>query len=323
MCGQVQLSGLHPRSEELVELTRSYDRGRTDGREMERALVADTRRLVQLQQDLDFEFVSDGALGWQDPLRTLAESLRGISFASGYSRWFDTNTFYKKPVVTSEVSPRSFDLRAFLDNAWPAQGVLWKVSLPGPYTFSELSENSHYGNKEELLFDVARAEREIVRKLAQSRVSLVQLSEPCLVYSPHREGVPSKDELELAFEAIKKVVEGGEAKVLLETFFGNAEHVLDDALELPIRAVGLDLYETDYSSLSVKTGKDIVLGIVDSRESHIESPEWIVETARDFTRNVAVHRISLAPNSDLKFLPRDVADRKIRILAEAARTLEL
>ncbi len=323
MCGQVQLSGLHPRSEELVELTRSFDRGRAGRGEMEKALAVDTRMLVQLQQDLEFEFVSDGALGWQDPLRTLAESFQGISFGGGYSRWFDTNTFYKKPVVTSEISPRLFNVRAFLENSWPPRGVQWKVSLPGPYTFSELSENSHYGNKEELLFDLARAEREIVRILVQSGVSLVQLSEPCLVYSPHREDAPSKDELGFAFEAIRKVVEGVQATVLLETFFGNAEHVLDDALELPIRAVGLDLYETDYSNLSVKTGKDIVLGIVDSRESHIESPEWIVETARDFMRNVAGHRISLAPNSDLKFLPRDVADMKVRVLAEAARTLEL
>ncbi len=289
---------------------------------MERALAADTRRLVKLQQDLGFEFVSDGALGWQDPLRTLAESLQGVSFGSGYSRWFDTNTFYKKPVVTGEISPRLFDLRAFLESEWPPQRVRWKVSLPGPYTFSELSENSHYRRKDELLFDLAKAEREIVRKLAESGVSLVQLSEPCLVYRPYREDVPGKDELEVAFEAIRKVVNGLQATVLLETFFGDAAPILDEVLGLPIQAAGLDLYETDHSNLSLKTSNDIVLGVVDSRGSQIESPEWIVEAARAFTRNVGCQTLFLAPNSDLKFLPRETADIKVRALAEAAMKLE-
>lgn len=321
MCPSAQLTGLHSRSENLVELTRLYDRGRVSRAEVEQQLVAETSELVRLQLKLGFEYVSDGALSWQDPLRPLIGSLRGVKTGTRYSRWFDTNTFYQKPIVTGEISADGFKLDDFLKPPPLQEECKWKVSIPGPYTFSELSENNHYQNKADLLLDLAKAEREIIRKLAGNGVSLVQLSEPSLVYRPYREGQLSVSEFELALDSIRRVIDGVQTDIQLQTFFGDASPVLEPLLALPAKAVGFDLYETDCSKLHISTDRGVVLGIVDSRESHVESPKWIAETALAAAESVKAQSVTLAPNSDLKFLPRATADEKATVLAEAARIL--
>lgn len=318
MCPQAQLSGLHPRSEELIDLTRFYDRGQANWAQVEARLKVETSQIIQLQDGLGFEYVTDGAISWQDPLRPLTRALRGVTTGTRYSRWFDTNTFYQKPIVTGKVSPDRFEPTLFLQTQLLPRNRKWKVSLPGPYTFSELSENKHYENTEGLVLDIARAEREIIQKLAEAGCSLVQLSEPCLVYRPYRDEPLSHSETELALRALKLIGENGSTQLLVHTFFGDSTPLLPRLLELPVAGVGFDLYETDFSSLRLKTTKTLELGIVDARESRVEDSKWIVETADRLVKHVTGSDLVFSPNSDLKYLPREVADQKVRVLAEAA-----
>src|SRR5712691_9984689 len=100
MSPEIQLAGIHPRSEKLIELTRSYERAKTSWNQVEAQFEQETRELIKLQERLDFQHISDGALGWQHQLRPIARSLKGVESGTRYSRWFDTNTFYQKPFVT-------------------------------------------------------------------------------------------------------------------------------------------------------------------------------------------------------------------------------
>jgi 5-methyltetrahydropteroyltriglutamate--homocysteine methyltransferase len=318
MRAQAQLSGLHSRSEELIDLTRFYDRGQASWAEVEARLKVETSQIIQLQDGLGFEYVTDGAISWQDPLRPLTRALTGITTGTRYSRWFDTNTFYQKPIITGKVSSDRFEPTQFLQAQLLPKNRKWKVSLPGPYTFSELSENKHYENTEGLVLDIARAEREIIQRLALAGCSLVQLSEPCLLYRPYRDDPLSHSEAELALRALRLLGENGSTQLLVHTFFGDAAPLLPQLLELPVAGVGFDLYETDFSSLRLKTTKTLELGIVDARESHVEDPKWIVGTADRLVKHVKGPDLVFSPNSDLRYLPREVADEKTRALAEAA-----
>jgi len=322
MCSNAQLTGLHPRSEVLIDLTRAYDRGRIGWAQVEAQLERETSQVVELQRKPGFDYVSDGSLAWQDPLRAVTRSLAGVEAGTRYSRWFDTNTFYQKPAITGEISVDGFREEDFLRKDSLPELLKWKVSIPGPYTFSELSENKHYRNKPDLLLDLARAEREIARRLFDAGVSLVQISEPCLVYQPYRESPSDESELDLAFDGIRYVTEGRPDRFLVHTFFGDASPVIESLLALPVGAVGIDLYETELSGLHAQTSKDIVLGIVDSRESNVEDSHWIAETALRSKNHIKTPKVILAPNSDLKFLPRQIADRKVSTLAKAASLLE-
>src|SRR2546430_1633248 len=70
MSPEIQLAGIHPRSEKLIELTRSYERAKTSWSQVEVQFEQETKELVKLQKSLGFRHISDGALGWQDQLKT-------------------------------------------------------------------------------------------------------------------------------------------------------------------------------------------------------------------------------------------------------------
>ncbi len=318
MCASAQLSGIHSRSEELIELTRAYDRGRVEGARTRELIENETRGLVELQRKLGFEYLSDGALYWQDLLRPLARALVGVSSGSRYSRWFDTNTFYLKPVVTGEVSLGETRVTEFVRPDLSTGPSKWKVVLPGPFTFAELADNKGGQSKEDLVLGLAKAEKELIRYLGRSQVSLVQLAEPCLVYQPYREESARTDEIQAGLEALRMLAEGSEVKVSVQTFFGDASRVLGGLVDLPLESVGFDLYATDYEKLEVKSSRPIVLGIVDSRESRVEGPSWIVHTATLVRKHVDAPDWVFSPNSDMKYLPRSVADAKLEALARAA-----
>src|SRR5438876_608630 len=106
-----ELGGIHPRSEQLIELTRSYDRGKTERASVEKQIELDTIELVKLQDESGFENFTDGAFSWQDQFRPVVESLDGITTGTRYSRWFDTNTFYKKPTVNGKIGLALFDTK--------------------------------------------------------------------------------------------------------------------------------------------------------------------------------------------------------------------
>src|SRR6184192_2554205 len=79
MSTKAQLGGIYPRSEQLIELTRSYDRAKTDLDTVKKQIEQDTLELVKLQDDSGFETFSDGAFAWQDQLRPIVESLDGVT----------------------------------------------------------------------------------------------------------------------------------------------------------------------------------------------------------------------------------------------------
>jgi 5-methyltetrahydropteroyltriglutamate--homocysteine methyltransferase len=322
MSPKAQLGGIYPRSEQLIELTRSYDRAKTDLDSVKKRIEHDTLELIKLQDDSGFETFSDGAFAWQDQLRPIVESIDGVTTGTRYDRWFDTNTFYKKPTIAGKIGVRTFEPKNFIRTDLLPRTKGWKVALPGPYTFSQLSENLHYTSQSDLLSAVASAEHEIIKRLKDAGVSRFQLSEPCLVYRPYREQALGKPELNNALAAIQKTVEGIQAKFSVHTYFGDATTILPNLLKLPVDTVGFDLFETDYSKLKIETTKKIALGIIDGRESNAENPKWIAETATRVSKHVTGGDFVLVPNCDLKFVPRKVADIKTRALAEATRLFE-
>src|SRR2546430_17255868 len=103
MSPKAQLGGIYPRSEQLIKLTRSYDRAKTDLDTVKKQIEQDTLELVKLQDDSGFETFSDGAFAWQDQLRPVGESLDRVTTGTRHDRSVDANTFDKKPNIPGNV----------------------------------------------------------------------------------------------------------------------------------------------------------------------------------------------------------------------------
>jgi methionine synthase II (cobalamin-independent) len=143
-----------------------------------------------------------------------------------------------------------------------------------------------------------------------------------LVYQPYRETFRAKSEVELALKAIRSVVENNPGEFVIQTYFGDVAPLFSRLLELPVRGIGIDLFETDVSSLSEQTSKTLVLGVVDCRESYVEDPHWIADTVRKLSEQVDVQDLIFASNSDLKFVPQGIANQKLEALSKASELFE-
>ncbi len=322
MSPEIQLAGIYPRSERLIELTRSHERSRTSWSQVELQTSEETKKIIDLQERLGVETVSDGALSWQDQLRPLSQCLSGIVTGTRYSRWFDTNTFYQKPIITGRISTGKIDPTNFIRVELLATEKKRKIAIPGPYTFSQLSENKHYQDYDDLLSDVANAERKIIQALRAKGISFFQLSEPCLVYQPYRRDFGKPKELQSAVRAIQTVVSDYPQDFAVQTYFGDAEPILRPLLALNVKGVGVDLFETDISKFDEKISKTVFLGAVDSRESSVEDSRWIADAARKFQEKTNPQEIVFTPNSDLKFVTQTIANEKIEALSKACQLFE-
>jgi 5-methyltetrahydropteroyltriglutamate--homocysteine methyltransferase len=316
-------TGIFPRPKELVSITRDYERGRTGEAELDRAFSDATSRVVEAQSSAGFSYVTNGMLRWQDPLRPFTENLNGVKIG-GLARWFNNNTFYRKPVVTGDLSwkkradPKVADIEHLPENLY------WKAILPAPYTLAQLSEDNLYKNKTELMFKYARLLRERIKDLTKQGFKYIQLSDPALVYKP-RTAKMSREEVKTVGEALKLAVAGASARTCLQTFFGDFSQILPEVMGFPVDDLGVDLYETDVDRLKgYKFGKGVALGLVDSRSSLVEKVGELVAVAKEIIKSIEGNGASaffVCPNCDLEFLPWERAFEKVRVVSRVAKRL--
>lgn len=315
---QAGLAGIHPRSEDLVQATRDLDRGRADAKQVQEVRRRDAQALVEAQVKAGFPYASDGLLGFQDLFRPFAERLKGAR-AGPLTRWFDNNTFYRRPVVEAPVRRRGSILEPYLERVALPRGHRWKAILPGPYTFAKLAEDRAYGSPDRLLSAFAReALAPEVRWLAQHGFGFVQFSEPWLL----RER-PRPEELDALQKAYLTILDGARVTSSVVTCFGDASRLLPELFGLPVDLVGIDFTETPIDALAdFPATRGIQAGLADARSSLVEEPEALVAAGEEILEAAPVPALLLAPSAELEHLPRDLADRKLATLGQAARLLE-
>ena len=77
----------------------------------------------------------------------------------------------------------------------------------------------------------------------------------------------------------------------------------------------------DTSVLAKLPGKIIILGVIDLNDMTVETPEIVAERIRRALPYVPADKIVVAPDCGMKYLPREVADAKLRAMVEGARLL--
>lgn len=312
------LAGIHPRTEELVQATRDFDRGRTDAKHLAEARSKDAKSLVDLQVKAGYNHVSDGLLGFQDVFRPFAEKLKGAKVGP-ITRWFDNNTFYRQPVIEAPLKHTAPVLKDYLERPKLAAGHKWKAVLPGPYTFAKSVDDRAYGSTAKLIAAFAKEGLgPEVRWLAQEGFAWVQFQEPALV----RER-PKPEEWEALQKAYLHVLDGVRITSTISTYFGDASRVLNELFELPADYIGIDFTETPLDALEGFTPtRGLQAGLADGRMSIVEKPRDLVQLGHELLESTGVQALALAPSCDLEFLSRGIADEKLLALGEAAKALQ-
>jgi 5-methyltetrahydropteroyltriglutamate--homocysteine methyltransferase len=297
--------GIYARSEELVQATRDLDRGRTTVETIEKRREADLRSFLDAQREAGLDYFSDGLLNWQDIFRPFVEATRGLE-PGPLTRFLNTNTFYRAPVVTEEapklIEPLGepyFRIRDLPRNRWVAL-------LPSPHALAVSAAGE--------LNPRAVAEGVIgpqIRWLAGNGCAMVVLQETAL-FGGRIDVYPLSE----ALDAL-----GSPLPVALQLPFGDSGDILDELMELDVEAIGVDFYATDLEALPRPFPKTLIAGVIDARNSLLEEPEEIVEFGRNLLGELE-GELHLVPNGDLQFVPEKIARQKVLRLGEATRILK-
>lgn len=298
----------------LRKALQALDRGEATPEDV-RALQDDlVREVIAEQTAAGVEVVTDGQVRWHDPVARVAQDLEGCT-VSGLERYFDTNFYFRRPVVKGPVGrarPIVVDEFRFAQSVSP---VPVKAVLIGPYTLAVLSKDEHYRDLGALVRDLAAALREEAGDLERAGARYIQFDEPALARDPFGRPV-DLGPLESVAAAL---VEGLEVTTVLATYFGAVAALGPAFFSLPFDVFALDFVSGPANWEAVHEfpdDRELQAGIVDARNTRLEPVEDLVGAVKEIAEAVAPDRLWLAPSAGLEFLPRESAERKLRLLAE-------
>jgi 5-methyltetrahydropteroyltriglutamate--homocysteine methyltransferase len=188
-------------------------------------------------------------------------------------------------------------------------------------TFAHLSIDEHYGDHDQFVIAIARVLAQEVFELHAAGARFIQIDEPALLDAP--------EDLELARRALEMITSGlppGETETTLATYFGSAKRLGKDLFRLPVDCYGLDLVSgpDDHELIDeIPSGKKLQAGMVDARNTKLETLDSLREEMERLVDVVGVERLTVSPSSGLEFLPREKARAKLERLAQAAHEVRL
>ena len=198
-----------------------------------------------------------------------------------------------------------------------------KITVPGPFTMTHQAQDDHYGDERSLALAYAAAVNEELRDLKAAGADVVQIDEPYLQARPE----PAR---EYAVEAVDRALDGIEGDTVLHTCFGYA-HIVHDrpsgypflrelnecaATHLSLEAAQPDLGPDVLRELPDKV---IVLGVLDLGSGEAETPEVVAGRIRRALEVLPPERLVVAPDCGMKYLPRELAFRKLEAMVQGAR----
>jgi 5-methyltetrahydropteroyltriglutamate--homocysteine methyltransferase len=325
--------GSYPQPEWLIDRERLGDRlpPRVRARELwrvpepflEAAQDDATRLAVQDMERAGVDVITDGEMRRESYSNRFATALDGVDLDEpGVAL---DRTGHENPVprvvgpirrrVPVEVRDVEF-LRSITDRRI-------KITVPGPFTMTHQAQDDHYGDERSLALAYADAVNAELRDLKAAGADIVQIDEPYLQARPE----PAR---EYAVEAVDRALDGIEGDTVLHTCFGYAHIVHDRPSGYPFLR---ELNECAASHLSLEAAqpdlepdvlrglpdKVIVLGVLDLGSDEAETPDVVAGRIRRALEVVPPERLVVAPDCGMKYLPRELAFRKLEAMVEGAR----
>ena len=152
------------------------------------------------------------------------------------------------------------------------------------------------------------------RALQAAGATVIQFDEPSIL--------KHKEDIDLFAEAIQGVTDGITATTGVSTIFGDASGVHERLFGLPVDIVGLDFVMGPGNFDLIRDlpqDKMLGCGIVDARNTRLESVEEVAYSIVRINRSVPFDRLHVNPSCGLDFLPRPNARAKLARLVEGAR----
>ncbi len=252
---------------ELKFASEKYFRGEISEEELLK--VAKELRTVHLnsQKDAGIDYISSNDFSFYDCLLDTAVLINIIpkrykelglsdldtyySMARGYQgdkgdvkalamkKWFNTNYHYIVPELEDDTKINLVGTKIFDEyEEAKSNGVETKPVIIGAYTLLSLCRYTGAKNREDYINDVISAYQGVIAELDKRGAKWIQFDEPSFVRDLNESDI---EFIKRLYQAI--LSEKGNAKVLVQTYFGDVRDVYDTIVNLDFDAVGLDFIE--------------------------------------------------------------------------------
>lgn len=201
-----------------------------------------------------------------------------------------------------------------------------KAHLTGPMTMARTarveSESGYVDrNDQKLILDLAGVLGQEARALVQAGAEIIQIDEPVLV-----DGV----DLEIAFDAMRKIIDMGEIPIPALHICGNVTKIMDQVLlKSPVQIISMEGTWLDSEQLShidrsymAGSGKKIGLGCIQVADYAIEKLTRVQNFLDRMMHKLGEEHIwAVMPNCGLRPIPHEIALAKLEVMVQAARSL--
>jgi 5-methyltetrahydropteroyltriglutamate--homocysteine methyltransferase len=326
------LVGSYPQPDWLIDRTklagrfpprvRARELWRVDPARLEEAQDDATILAIRAQEQAGLDIITDGEIRRESYSNRFATALEGVDIDNPGSALDRSGHPNPVPRIVSKikrkhaVEVRDVEfLRANTDR-------MIKATVPGPFTMAQQAQNDAYASEAELALDYAAAVNEEIKDLFAAGADVVQIDEPYLQARPAKAR-------EYGLAALNRALEGVAEPTAVHLCFGYAAIIherpsgysfLGELAAAHVDQVSIETAQSslDCSVLAGLAGKSIILGVLDLSTLQVETPEIVAARIRRALPFVDPAKVIVAPDCGLKYLPREVADAKMRAMVAGA-----
>ena len=280
---------------------------------------------IRAQEEAGLDFITDGEICRESYSNRFATALEGIDIDNPGTALDRSGHSNPVPRIVGRIRrkhPVEVEDLLFLRRHTTRKV---KITVPGPFTMCQQAQNDYYVSEAEAAMDYAAAVNEEIKDLFAAGADIVQIDEP------YMQARPEKAE-EYGLQALNRALDGINRTTAVHICFGYAAIIhkrpsgysfLGQLKGCSCRQVSIETAQAnlDCSVLTELKGKKIVLGVLDLSDMTVETPQQIVQRVQRALAYVAPADIILAPDCGMKYLPRSVADGKLRSMVQAAEML--
>ncbi len=224
------------------------------------------------------------------------------------TKWFDTNYHYLAPELTADQQfrlTRNTPLEALREAQ--SRGIPARPVLVGPLTFLRLSRMTDGSSPLALLDRLLPVYEEVLAQLAEAGADWVQLDEPVLATDCTAEDLQA---LRGAYSRLSAA--SGNAKLLVQTAYGDVRDTYATLISLPVAGIGLDLSARGAHNLSLlkqpgfPADKWLAAGVIDGRNIWTTDLNAAMDTLEQVQAHLPADRLMVSASCSLLHVPYDV-----------------
>jgi 5-methyltetrahydropteroyltriglutamate--homocysteine methyltransferase len=316
---RVKLAGRFPprvRAKELWRVAEPH---------LQQAMDDATVLAIKAQEDAGLDIITDGEIRRESYSNRIATALEGVDIDNPGTALDRSGHPNPVPRIVGRIKrTRAIEVEdlLFLKKHTTRQV---KITVPGPFTMLQQAQNDFYASEEEAAMDYAVAMNEEIKDLFAHGADVVQVDEPYLQARPEKAR-------EYGIRALNRALEGVTGKTAVHICFGyaaiiharpNGYNFLPELASCSCQQISIETAQSnlDCSVLQSLPGKQIMVGCLNLEDPAIESPVVVASRIKRALQYIKPEQVILAPDCGMKYLPREVADGKLRAMTEAAKIL--